>query len=44
MGEGADCVGEAGCRDGQALADFERRGGVVDADEDERAWAGAGRL
>ena len=35
MGEGACGVGEAGGGDGETLADFDRRGGVVDADEDQ---------
>ena len=41
MGQGADGVGQAGGGDGEALADLERRGGVIDADQDERALAGA---
>ena len=37
VGERADGVGQAGRGNGQALADLERRGGVIDADQNERA-------
>ena len=39
MGECARGVGEAGQGDGEALADLDGRGGVVDADQDERSLA-----
>jgi hypothetical protein len=35
MGEGADGVGKAGGGNGETLADLDRRGGMVDADQDE---------
>jgi len=41
MGEGACGVGEAGGGNGEALADLDGRGGVVDAEQDERALVGA---
>ena len=41
VGEGADGIGQAGRGNGQSLADFQRRGGVIDADQDQRALAGA---
>jgi hypothetical protein len=38
--EGAGGVGEAGGGDGEALADLDRRGVVVDAEEDETSMGG----
>ncbi len=40
LGEGAGGVGEARGGDGEALAQLERGGGVVDAEEDEGSCAG----
>ena len=41
MCEGADGVGQAGRGEREALANFQRRRGVIDADQDQRALAGA---
>ena len=41
MGECARGIGEAGQWDGEALADLDGGGGVVDADQDERSLGGA---
>ena len=41
MGECARGIGEAGGGDGEALADLDGGGGVVDADQDERSLGGA---
>ena len=44
LGEGAGGIGEAGCRDGETLADLDGRGGVIDSDQNQRSFAVARRL